>query len=235
MKLKMKLGTRIKLGFGCLILLVVIMAFFAIYNMYLMDGKIAIVENRDRKLNVSTSMERSVLIVSRGIRGVMAGFDLDENKQSVSDGLKVYNNAFAEAQETFYTKDGRARLARVKELSAVAIPLMNQLLESGQSGKGQSLVDVNEASIKIKEWTSEITQMEHICERDSKEAIVLIRQTYIHSLALLIIIAIIAIILGIGLASYIASSITGSMNSIASKIGESSGQVAAASGQLSSA
>ncbi|HBE79399.1 MAG TPA: hypothetical protein DDW65_16740 [Firmicutes bacterium] len=233
MKVKMKLGMRIMLGFGCLMGLIVIMAIFALFNMHLIDGKIAVIDDMDRKLVLSTTMERAVLNISRGVRGIQSKINIDENKQAVNDAVNIYNNSFAVAQKTFYTKEGVAMLAQLRESSVAAIPLINRLIESAQSGKGEDLADENEAIQKVKEWTSAITELEHICEKNSQAGIALAQQTYIHSFRLLSVIVIIALSLGMGLAFYITRSITGPMNSIASRVGESAGQVAAASGQLS--
>ncbi len=233
MKLKMKLSRRILLGFGCLMMLIIIMALFAIYNMHLIDEKIFVIEDMDRKSNVSVTMERAVLIISRGVRGIMAGFNINENQQAIDDALKNYNDAYAEAQKTFYTKTGIEMLAKLKEVSDTAIPLMNQLVESVQYGKGQTLVDVSEATAKINEWTLDITQLQSISDKNSEEAIASARQTYVECFKMLIGLVIIALLLGMVMAFYITRSITKPMNSVASRIGESAGQVAAASGQLS--
>ncbi len=233
MKLKMKLSRRILLGFGCLMMLIIIMALFAIYNMHLIDEKISVIEDMDRKSNVSVTMERAVLIISRGVRGIMAGFNINENQQAIDDALKNYNDAYAEAQKTFYTKTGIEMLAKLKEVSDAAIPLMNQLVESVQYGKGQTLVDVSEATAKINEWTFDIIQLQSISDKNSEEAIASARQTYVDCFKMLIGLVIIALLLGMVMAFYITRSITKPMNSVASRIGESAGQVAAASGQLS--
>lgn len=232
-EMKMKLSRRIMLGFGCLMILIVIMALFAIYNMHLIDSKISVIEDMDRKSNVSVTMERSVLIISCGVRGIMAGFNVDENQQAIDDALKNYHDAYGEAQKTFYTQTGIEMLAKLKEVSDAAIPLMNQLVESVQYGKGQTLVDVSEATAKINEWTSDIIQLQSISDKNSEEAIASARQTYTECFKLLVGLVIIALILGLVMAVYITRSITKPMNSVASRIGESAGQVAAASGQLS--
>lgn len=232
-EMKMKLSRRIMLGFGCLMILIVIMALFVIYNMHLIDGKISVIEDMDRKSNESVTMERSVLIISRGVRGIMAGFNINENRQAIDDALKNYNDAYGEAQKTFYTQMGIEMLAKLKEVSDAAIPLMNQLIESSQNGKGQTLVDVSAASAKINEWTSDIIQLQSISDKNSEEAIASARQTYIDCFKMLVGLVIIALILGLVIAFYIIRSITKPMNSVASRIGESAGQVAAASGQLS--
>jgi hypothetical protein len=58
MGLKMKLGTRISLGFACLIALVIIIALSAIFSMNLVNQKIDQVKQYNESMTICTTLQK---------------------------------------------------------------------------------------------------------------------------------------------------------------------------------
>jgi methyl-accepting chemotaxis protein len=238
MQRKMKLTTRIGLGFGCLMALIVILAIFSIFSMNVING--ALRENDDyfRKVQSCKNMQRSILLISRNVRGTLIFQDeavtMDE-KQAIDSAYTDYDKAFAVLTDTIVSQKGQDLLAKIKESSDLNRPIVGKVLQLGlenRDAEGAALL-INEAAPAMNEWLGHIDEFVQFEEELSHQASRNAQQTFQTALASLMVMIVIAMVLGLLLAYLIARSITRPMNSIASRIGEGAQQVAAASGQLS--
>jgi methyl-accepting chemotaxis protein len=243
MGLKIKLGTRISMGFACLMALVIIIAFFAIFGMNLVNQKIIQVKHYNESMTICTSMQKSLLNASKAMRGILLDISVEQtnaNKQAMDVAYAEYDKAFGEADKTFKTGVSRELLDKIKSSDDSIRSTSKNLMElyiTDNNPKSRAQIKstfFSQVGPPVKEWTVQLDTMQKLGEKLTLAAINNTQTTYAFTLELLALLSVIAIVLGLILAYLITRSITKPMNSIASRIGEGAQQVAAASNQLSS-
>jgi methyl-accepting chemotaxis protein len=235
---EMTLGMRIKLGFGCLMALILIMAFTAIYNMNGINGKIDEIKKFNLKAEQCNTMNQSILVLSRSLRGVLLKInsqEVTENQKAMQDAYAKFKDTFQEANRTFSTPKGRALLVKINEAADSAWPVIDEVVQLSLNNKDAEakaliLTDVKTA---IAQWVGYVNELKNYSSQLNGETIAEAQQTYYNSRAIQFILIVISMILGLTMSYIITLSITKPMSSIAIRISEGAGQVAAASSQLS--
>ncbi len=235
---KMSLGKRIRLGFGCMMALILIMAISAIYTMTKVNQRITIIEEYDSKASLCNSMEQSILVLSRSLRGVLLKInsqEIAENQKAMQDAYAKYEDAFQKGKKEFSTPKGMALLASIEKAADSARPVIDEavqltLINKDAEAKALVLTDVKAA---VAQWAGYVNELKNYSDQLKEATIVQAQQTYYHSRTTLLILIVIAMIVGVMMSYILTLSITRPMSSIAIRIGEGAGQVAAASGQLS--
>ena len=230
-----KLSVRIISGFAGLMVLLLIMALVTIMNMVKVNSEVLKISGFHNRQNLLSSMEKSVISATKGLQGVLAGVDIEENKQDMTQGYQEFQSSFEEAEKTFVTEQGKKLLEQIKESAGKVWPLMNQALELSLNIDNPEVKDflTNQVTPTTKELIGYLHETFSLGERNIQLEMSIAQQVYSNSLTFLIILFCIFMASGIFLAYYITRSITKSMNSITSRIRVGAQQVAAASGQLS--
>ncbi len=230
-----KLSVRIILGFAGLMVLLLVMALVTIMNMVKINAEVLTISGFHNRQNLLSSMEKSVMSGSKGLQGVLAGVDIEENKQEMTQADQEFQTSFEEAEKTFVTEQGKKLLVQIKESAGKAWPLMNQALELSLNSDNAEVKDfmANQVTPATKELIEYLHETFSLGERNIQLEMSVAQQVYSNSLTFLIVLFCIFMASGIFLAYYITRSITKPMNAITSRIREGAQQVAAASGQLS--
>lgn len=230
-----KLSVRIISGFAGLMVLLLIMALVTIMNMVKVNTEVLKISGFHNRQNLLSSMEKSVISGSKGLQGVLAGVDIEENKQEMTQAYQEFQTSFEEAEKTFVTEQGKELLEQIKESAGKAWPLMNQALELSLNSDNAEVKDflANQVTPATKELIGYLHETFSLGERNIQLEMSVAQQVYSNSLTFLIVLFCIFMASGTFLAYYITRSITKSMNAITSRIREGAQQVAAASGQLS--
>ncbi|HBE80883.1 MAG TPA: hypothetical protein DDW65_24315 [Firmicutes bacterium] len=235
MQLRMKLGTRIRLGFASLMALLLIMSVYAFVSMSALNAELITIRGFHNRQNLLSTMEKSVLNISRSLRGVLVGVEREGNIKALDTSYNDYQNALIEANQTFSTEQGKQLLLKIKAAGESAWPLTLQVVDLNSNKKDAEVKNllVNEVAPIFKEWTGAVNETfklgEGIIQTEMENA----QQTYNRTITILGTLILVFMGLGVFMAFYITRSITKPMNTIATRIDESAGQVAAASGQLS--
>ena len=238
MKQKMKLGARIMLGFGVLVFLFIIMSIFAIYSMNVVNNELNEVNTYKGREELSNTMQKAILLISRNVRGSVLFEDLtvvQNEKQAIDNAYKEYDAAFATLSGQNLSQEGKNLLIQIKETNDSARPMVAQVLQLGLENKNAEGVAILTGHLAqaVKEWLDQLSALSKLENQKNQEVMEKAQQTFTFLLTSLIVLIGICIALAILLSYIITRSITGPMNSIATRIGEGAGQVAAASNQLS--
>ncbi|MBC3930266.1 methyl-accepting chemotaxis protein [Undibacterium curvum] len=135
----LKIGPRLGLGFGFILLLLVSVAAMGIYSMAKSDAALHhIVEVNVKKLAYLEKMENSVHVVSRVIRTI--ALLSDENaanvqRQKILDVRKTYNEAFDALEKMPLDEAGKGHVARIKEFQLAARALNEKFIELAKTDK----------------------------------------------------------------------------------------------------
>ncbi len=230
---RMKLGTRIKLGFWGLIALFLVTVLTANISMIMLNNDMQMLSLNQNKLDVGTRMQKAILNVIGAFREI--SWDINDGSRSLEEAYITYDDIFAEASKSLTTSDYTALLEKIKESDQVVRPMMNQAIELMRQNKVSEAVTLHNNKIVplTKQWLSNIEDLQQHSSLSSLETAGDTKQTYERSQILLIGLSIVCLVTGIFLSFFIARIITKPMNSIASWVRESADQVAAASNQLS--
>ncbi|HBF39106.1 MAG TPA: hypothetical protein DDW50_17535 [Firmicutes bacterium] len=235
---KMNLGKRIRLGFGCLMALILIMSVSVIYSMTEVNKKIIEIKKFNIRANQCNTMEQSILVLSRSLRGVLLKInsqEVVENQKAMTDAYAQYDSTFKETKQMFSTSKGEALLVSIDKAASSARPVIDEVVElsiNNKDAEARELV-LTDVKMALAQWAGYLAQLKNLGEQLNQETIAQAQQTYNHSLMILSILIIIAMVAGFMMSYIITISITKPMSSIASRIREGAQQVAAASRQLS--
>ncbi|HBE80037.1 MAG TPA: hypothetical protein DDW65_19990, partial [Firmicutes bacterium] len=239
MGIKLKLGARIRLGFGCLLALVILIVLLVMIEMNFINQKIILIRQYNADMKMCTTMQKSILNVSKAMRGILLDSDMNENKLAMNNAFSDYDQAYQEATQVFKTGAARKMLEEIKRVDdsvrSTAIHLLDLYMTAHDSQNDVKIKTMffDQVGAPVKEWTIQLDTLQNLGEKLTETVIEEAENTYHLTLAILILSGGIALALGMLLAFLITRSITKPMNSITSRIGEGAGQVAAASGELS--
>ena len=238
MQTKMKLGSKIAIGFTVLLVLMLLMISLAAYNM---NRFVAVTEQtavNDRNIQLTTKISDSLQQIMLSIHALILYQDPDSIRreaEKIRDAREQYNAAYNELKSATMSS-GKALTLRdqiIKDI-AVAKPINDKLLalvQGHQNSEAQELLRL-EASPATGQVLS--TSAEFIKEQNdaiNTYNLATKKNTQI-SFNILLILGLTAVALGILIAYAITRSITLPVNIIASSLSDSASQVAAASGQL---
>ncbi len=238
MQTRMKLGSKIAIGFTVLLVLMLLMISLAAYNM---SRFVAVTEQtavNDRNIQLTTKISDSLQQIMLSIHALILFKDPDgirREAEKIQDARAQYSAAYNELKSTTMSS-GKALTLRdqiIKDI-AVAKPINDKLLalvQSHQDSEAQELLRL-EASPATRQVLS--TSADFIKEQNdaiNTYNLAAKKNTQI-SFNILLILGLTAVALGILIAYAITRSITLPVNIIASSLSDSASQVAAASGQL---
>ncbi|MGE5582305.1 MAG: methyl-accepting chemotaxis protein [Bacillota bacterium] len=239
---KMKLSTRITLGFAVILAIMAVIITFSLITMYNTNKRVEkIVNVNDHKIQTAYQLQLAFKDIMTEIHAVI----LYNDPQSINSAVEELDKARARYREAYavvekaemFTEEGKRLREKIKELIAVALPYNNQVLELAQANKDTEAHDllVNKARPATQEILNTTDEFIKVLLDYNSQDVATTAKEYAASFALLIILALSALGLGIILAYYITRSISKPVNRVVNALTEGANQVAAASQQLSSA
>lgn len=238
MKQKMKLSAKIMIGFGILVVLFMIMSIFAICSMNIVNNALKEVNTYKERVELCNTMQKAILLIARNVRGAVL-FDnlavVQNEKQAIDNAYKEYDTAFTALNGQNLSQEGKDLLIQIKEINDNIRPVIEQVLQLGLNNKNTEGVAIlsGHLTAEATEWINQLSALSKLANLKNQGAMDRAQRTFEVVLTTLIILVGICIAIAISLSYVITRSITGPMNSIATRIGEGAGQVAAASNQLS--
>jgi methyl-accepting chemotaxis protein len=236
---KIKLGTRIILGFAVLFIIIIMMAALAVYSMDTIYAKTQkIVNVTDVKGRYVEQMNQSVLQIARSILWIELVNDevtIQDQKQKVEAMFQEYDQAVSAIEKLGLSAEGKPIFARAQEVESETRPLLMQLMELGLEHRQTeaSYLLINTAGPAVNRWLSVLEELKAMQAKINQADVEEAGQIHTNLMITLLIFFAIAVLLGIGIAFSITRSITIPINSITARIGEGAQQIAAASNQLS--
>jgi methyl-accepting chemotaxis protein len=235
---KMKLSTRIQMGFGSLVILFIIMSVFAVYSVNSINRQMQAANTYATKINLCNNMQKAILTVSRSARGMLIFTDesnMRNDEQNIQKAYNQFDQSMTTAKNLALTQARQEKLNQIQNLNDQIRALVDQIREltrANHNADAKVLATEQFASL-MNELIAHTDGIIKEYEQATKEAMENANGTVHMTLIALIVLVGAGLTIGGGLAYFITRSITLPMNSIASRISEGAGQVAAASGQLS--
>ncbi|MFN0300318.1 MAG: MCP four helix bundle domain-containing protein, partial [Burkholderiales bacterium] len=123
----MKIGVRLGLGFGLLMLLLVTVAGVGILNMGKIEQRLEeVVNDNMHKMKLVNDMSEAVHVVARVTRTIVLVDDdaaVKAEQEKIAVARKHYDDAVATLEKTASSERGKAIRAKIREAAATARPL----------------------------------------------------------------------------------------------------------------
>ncbi|MDQ5985022.1 MAG: hypothetical protein CSYNP_00726 [Syntrophus sp. SKADARSKE-3] len=238
-----KLGTKMYLGFSAILILMVIIAAIGINRLGYMNNEIeTIVKDSNVKLELANDMIDQINIIARAIRNIalLAGKNdklQDEEIKRIEAARVKYREADEKIGRLVKSEEGKALIAKVRQLQDTAKPLVNKAVELIVADKFEegTQVVMNEVRIPQRQQIEAIDALIIHQEESTRKAAEHAAATYSTSRTLMIGLSAIALFLGIVIAFFLTRGITKPLNVVIEGLTEGASQVASASSQVASA
>jgi methyl-accepting chemotaxis protein len=242
MKAKIKLSTRLILGFGALLAIMVLMVAVALYSMTQIKTSVDNILNVN---NVKIESAHQIMDAFQQIADSIKAIMLYTDSVSLNQERSKIDTARAQFQKAYdtllkmpvFTEEGRATRDKIGELVKIAQPLNDQMIELEQTNKHTEALALlqQQAGPATQNALDAAAQDIKINQSYNQNYSVAAANAYAASIMLLIILGLVAIAAGILITYYLTRSITKPVNNIVNALNEGANQVAAASEQLASA
>ena len=210
----LKIGSRLGLSFGLIILLMTLIAFVGVSRMATLNDEISlVVKDRFPKTVWANDMIDSINIIARSMRNALLVKDPDSVKREVDripEQRKIISDRLEKLDKTITTPAGREHLKKVTEARVHYIAAQDKFLESLRNGRRDEATDFMLTTVRklqtdyMNTINDLIKYQSDLMTQSGEEAL----HTYETARTVMLSLAGIAIILAIGIALVVARSIT---------------------------
>ncbi len=237
---KMTVGTRIYIGFGIMLLLMLIAVTVALTNMGNNRASMnKIISENNVKLKLAYNILDTLRQTHESLLKIVIvnddGLDQDEMK-NIESLLEKYKQLYGQFQSMSVRSETEKTLRdEIGEKVSEAVALNNQIMELKMSHKNQVTMGLLETQgdIATQAAIKAVEENVQYCEDMNATEETAAKNEFRNSVVLLAVFSVIAIAFGIFITFFITHSITLSVTKIVNALNEGAQQVAAASNQLS--
>ncbi len=237
----LKLGTKLTVGFGVILALMVVIIIISLSQVGLLGSKVSMIANkRVTQLQFCYEIMKQYDVLARSAGNI--ALTIDENIQKYQEGLYRNNREaiienLSRFEKTLNTDKGKETYKQLKEAAALAWPLYDKAVELGRANRNAEAGDIIMVQIlpvqsKLLGAMNDLASIiQAASDSDAKEAEILV----VGGGTVLIILGIAALIFGGLIGVLITRSITKPINRVVAGLSEASDQVATASSEVASA
>jgi methyl-accepting chemotaxis protein len=209
----LKIGARLALGFGVMLLLLSGVAALGISGMSRANQQLHhIVDVNAYKISLLDEMAKSTHIVARVIRSIALLSDeaaAEAEHKKIDVARERYNAAYAALEKMSLDEAGKALLARIKDEQSVARSLNDKFASLSRSDKAAAVVFLlRDAAPATSKWQDDIEAFIDLQEAKSAKDEANAEQAYKRARTLMLAVSGAAILLGILISALITRSIT---------------------------
>jgi methyl-accepting chemotaxis protein len=211
----LKIGTRLGIGFGLVLTLMVALALLGLSRMaHIQQSLNGIVDDNNLQIKSIIEMRQSVMNVALTSRNMVLTTDADEIESEfdrIADDRDEYT-AHAENMERMVTSAaGKALLAKIASERAVTDPLTDKAAALAREQKQAEAVAVliNEVRPNQRKWINALDQMVRSQEKLADQAAIAANASYKNARLLTLLITAAALVMGIASAWFVTRTITG--------------------------
>jgi len=232
---RMKIGTRLIIGFGATVVIMIVLILISISRMEMIQEKLDhIVNVNNVRSTLANIMGDNIREVSINIRTMLLLKDhvkRQEEKTKIDSEREKYDEALIKIEKLTNDEKGKELIAKVKETQQTARLLNNRVIEwvlAGKDDEAQAMM-FDEARPAIRKWIDAIVDLDKHQEERSKFRYEEAQKVHKTALVLMVTLGISAVII----ASLMAFIITRSVTHVMREVKSVSDNVAAASREMS--
>ena len=209
----LKIGTRMGLGFGLIITLMIGSAIVSFNSMATIESHLdKVVNGNNKHIKLATNMAESVHVVARVMRTIVLLHDEDAiatELKKLEAMREQYNTSFDELLKSPAEGKDREMRTKIKELQADARASNNKVLELAQAHEDADAIEtiLNEAGPATGKWLDALDEFLIMQEEETQQAYANAVKSYESARNMLIALILFAIALGAGVAYFIVRSI----------------------------
>ncbi|HBE78564.1 MAG TPA: hypothetical protein DDW65_12435 [Firmicutes bacterium] len=242
MKKKRKLSTRLILGFGAVLGIMLVIIGGSLLSLNQIKASMDNILNvNDVKIELSHQIIEAFQQISDSAKAEI----LYTDSQSLNQEKTKIENARAQFQKAYdtlmkmrtRTAEGLRLRQKIGELVKIAQPLNDQVQELRQANKNAEALAllIQQAGPATQNAIDVAAQYVQLNQRYNQNENIAAKKVYLSSFMLSLIMGLVALVTGVLITYYLTRSITKSINNIANALNEGANQVAVASEQLASA
>ena len=216
---QIKIGTRLGVCFGIILLMLLVSTGFGLNRMALMNEQMnEIVKTNNAEINLAIQMRGTVnsrMIALRNIVMLTEDEQIRPEVKRMEDQSIIYADAEAKLVKAFAlsdtsTKEEKASLSAISEHAAAAAPVMQKAIDLGRANQNAEAAKVLISELRPiqKKWMEALGVLIDIEEKQNEELITQAEHSYAQTKTLMWTLAIVALLLGASLAWFITRSIT---------------------------
>ena len=208
-----KIGLRLAMGFGAVLVLMAALTMVGLNGMATVDNKLdEIVSDNMYKIGLINDMAEAVHVVTRVTRTIVLLDDKDaqaSERRKLDAARQKYNDAFNALEKTAASEKGKAMRAKIKELAGEARGLTDKVLELGMAGNDKEAVKVlmGSAAPAAQKWQDALDENANLQQENTKKDTADAQAAYESARSLMLMLAGIAITLGVLIAWFLTTSI----------------------------
>ncbi len=239
MEKKIKLGSRIVLGYGIILAFVLAIVAIAIFSLWQMNLKMKMIMDNAEKIKMVNTVRQSTLIVSKNTRGNIVFSNDPDTLSRIKEEIKAARAKSEKAidflKAATLTEKEKQEFENFVTNRSLSVPINNEVADLIAANKNNeaAFLLANQAEPMVQKSMDIQQTLADLVEADSKTANQSAIQTYSNSFKLLTFLVALCFVLGFLGAFFITRSITKPINNIVAGLNDSSHQVTAASLQLS--
>lgn len=238
--MKIKLGTRIILGFSCMMVIILCLSAVSIYNFQRIKTQSFNFTINTQKMEIAKDIQQSMHILSKNTRGAIV-FENDpatlaKQEKETAAARDVLYSGIDTLKKFTLTQEEVENLKAYDDNSAPSRKYNEQVVEFIKDKKYDEAAEVlaKYADPHMLVGFNSLNKLSDLAEAQRVKSEKIMLQTYYDSIKTSVVLTLVCIVLGIFLSILIIRSITKPVNRIVDSLTEGSNQVAAASNQLSS-
>lgn len=214
----LKVGTRLGVGFGLLLLFVTVLGVVGLNRMaFLQENIDQIVNQNFVKIELANTMRDAVRYQAVALRDVVLQEDLAFKKKELKlmrEARKKYRAAEEELDKMITSTDAGTYLTKIKSGEAVVQPLVDETIDFSLNDKHIDAGNVVRDKVRPVQLqlVSDIEEMLVHFQTVNQEAAIEAKQTYRKTQIAMIALALFAMVLGVAIAFFITRSITTPLN-----------------------
>jgi methyl-accepting chemotaxis protein len=237
-KNKMKINTRLTVGFLLVWILMLIIIIFSLFSMSQITTKTKLIVNTNNfRIKQAYKIQQSFQIISEAVKSTLLFYypELREQElKKINNARTDYIKAFKSLKESNLSEKEQVLFAKIEATAKIAEPLNDRILELGSSYMSTEAFDLlsNKQTPAIRDVLDAATEFLNFQENTNQADVINTVGEYSRTFGLMIILSILMIIIGIAVTYYIAYSITMPLNKINRVLDAGANHVATASGRL---
>lgn len=237
----LKLGTRMILGFGLILMLLVVMSFVSITKFNSVSSELhLILDDRLPKMEWANNLIEDINVIARAVRNIALSKDnkyMQEEKARIDQARNNYAKNFEMLEKSVASEKGKVMLNHLREYQASTRPLVNKAIDLGLANKAEEAIKVlmEEARTPQKKWLDTIEELITYQTGLTKQSGNSASSAMNQAIWLLYVLGIGAVILGALISYFLTRSITKPLNRSIDGLSAGAEQVSAAAIQVSSA
>ncbi len=239
--MKMKLGNRIRLGFGFMMIIVIVLSGVSIYNFFEINQQKSIADINSHKMEIVKDIKHSMQIITKNTRGAIVFADdpatlqqLDKETAAARDvlykGIDTLSKFQLTSKEAPIFKSYADGAANTRQYNEQVVKFIQ---DKNFNAAAEVLAKYSDPLMQVA--IDKLNRFSDIAQAQRAKAEEKMQQTYNTAIKFLVGLAIICLILSFIISWLITRSITKPVNMMVASLTEGAAQVASASNQLSAA